>query len=110
MIIGDSQSILRRIDSDNRRTELIKQTVSNYAITTAQKEYKDYLSKELKSDDTGILKSLLIGIRAKYFMPRRKSQWIGIFVEDRLKKIMRLPSVPEQLIAREKQGLVPAGD
>lgn len=105
MIAGNADMILRRIDSRNSRIEGIKQSSGQYALTKAKREYLYEARRRLNSEETGILKAVALGLKIKFGLPHSKSKWVGILVEEQLHKIINLPTVPEQLIAKEKKGI-----
>lgn len=105
MIAGDAESVLRRIDRRNNRIEGIRRCAGQYALAAARREFFDHTRLELNDDETGIFKAVMLGAKIKYGGPRRKSKWTRLLVEDCLREIMKLPSVPEQLIKKEMHGI-----
>ena len=105
LIAGDARMVLGRIDATNNRITKVRQNAGSYALATARREFNFSLRHELNDDETGILKAAVLGMKIKFGRPRSKAKWVRMIIEEQLAEIMKLPSVPEQLVARERHGL-----
>lgn len=101
MVAGNIRRAMEHIDTQRVQVDAIRHTSRLYAKREAKRQRNYELRRRLNNEGAGALGTLAIGCRL--YLPVFGSR--NELVEQPLRRIAALPSVIEQLIARERAGI-----